>query len=860
MGNSSIYSLNYRETYYYKQRTISIINKLRKEYIMKKNRITRTIQTLALGLIALCLTIPTARAQYQQDWVATYNGQAPIPGWETTDWVNDMVVRDGYIYVTGYEAAATAYWATVKYNYSGQEIWVQRLTDGQSQTAEALVVDEAGNVYVCGYQKQFGAGGEVATVKYSPDGDMLWKQLYASPGGNNQPNDIEIDASGNIYITGASWVTAQDDFDLLLLKYNTDGELLWDRTLDNGDGQLDTGYELNIGPYGNVIIAGLSEPKAYLVKYNSSGDLLWQDEHVGYSTNDEWKRVETDSVGNIYVLGEISPPGESNNLWATKYDPDGNIIWEDNYIGTGYESCYTGNLAIMPDGGVVVTGQSFEKPHPDSSYNSIVTIRYAADGTKLWQQLEKAGYAHASGDDVALDTEGNIYITGYGFNYSYWEDIITMMYSPDGDLLWTQIYAGSEPDQSDYPKAIAVDENANVFVTGQSWNPGTSSDFITIRYSQEIAQTIPLNTGFQFVSSRIDVENPDMLIVLEDILNENLAYVRNSNGEVLRKIGPNWVNGIGEWIVDEGYLFKMFADDSFTITGSLVNPSTPVPVAFGFQFVSYFPENPMDALDAFATIIGDDLDFIRNSQGQTLRKIGPNWINGIGDCQPGEGYLVKMFADGEIIYPASAKSSNKTTIHPINFIFKGGNPAEAVYSIYIKGLEIGDEVAAFDGDKIVGSTRINSEDVFENELAVFSSRIEGQGYKAGNQITLKVLSDNNIVSADFTMETIYDSYVSDVYPEGDGKYSIVNITKGRLSEAEEIINVYPNPATNKITIQSTNEIIGVVITNSVGQVMYKGSHKNSLININTESFENGIYFIRIESENSIFNKKIIIEF
>jgi len=58
----------------------------------------------------------------------------------------------------------------------------------------------------------------------------------------------------------------------------------------------------------------------------------------------------------------------------------------------------------------------------------------------------------------------------------------------------------------------------------------------------------------------------------------------------------------------------------------------------------------MNAFDAFATIIGDDLDFIRNSQGQILHKIGPNWVNGIGDCNPGEGYLVKMFADDVLIY------------------------------------------------------------------------------------------------------------------------------------------------------------------------------------------------------------------
>jgi len=165
-------------------------------------------------------------------------------------------------------------------------------------------------------------------------------------------------------------------------------------------------------------------------------------------------------------------------------------------------------------------------------------------------------------------------------------------------------------------------------------------------------QQIELPLGYSFISSRIIAENPDMLIVMASVLNENLDFVRNSQGEVLRKIGPNWVNGIGDWIVDEGYLVRMLADDSFNIEGDAVDPASQIPVATGFQFVSYFPETTMDALTAFETIIGDDLDFIRNSQGEVLRKIGPNWVNGIGDCEPGQGYLVKMLYEGVLIYPS----------------------------------------------------------------------------------------------------------------------------------------------------------------------------------------------------------------
>ena len=179
-------------------------------------------------------------------------------------------------------------------------------------------------------------------------------------------------------------------------------------------------------------------------------------------------------------------------------------------------------------------------------------------------------------------------------------------------------------------------------------------------------QTYNLIAGYQFVSTSFIPENLDMLVVVEEILNDNLDFIRNSQGLSLRKIGPYWVNGIGDWIIDEGYLVKMFADDSFSINGTLIDPSTPIFLETGFQFVCFFPESPMDALIAFETIIGDDLDFVRNSQGQTLRKIGPNWVNGIGDCQSGEGYLIKMFADGELIY-----LSGEEGITSINENFQG---------------------------------------------------------------------------------------------------------------------------------------------------------------------------------------------
>jgi len=340
-------------------------------------------------------------------------------------------------------------------------------------------------------------------------------------------------------------------------------------------------------------------------------------------------------------------------------------------------------------------------------------------------------------------------------------------------------------------------------------------------------------------------------------MNDDLQYVRNSTGAMLRKIGPNWVNGIGDWVGTEGYLIKTSADGEFTLTGSIISANTPIPVFAGFQFVSYLPETQVSATDAFATIIGDDLLYVRNSEGAMLRKIGPNWVNGIGDCMPTEGYLIKMAADAELIYPSFAKSSGMTKTIPSHLIFEGGNAAEAVYTMYVDGLEIGDEVAAFNGNVILGSMKVNSNNVFDNDLPIFSQLDNGQGYVAGEPITLKVWSDDNVFIADFKMESVYNSYLPKVYPSNDGEFSVVNISKS-ATLTEELL-VYPNPANDILNINSNFEVSNVKIMNYLGQTIDNLNTADMEVTINTSTYEAGIYFIQIETEQGISTQKIIIE-
>ena len=181
-----------------------------------------------------------------------------------------------------------------------------------------------------------------------------------------------------------------------------------------------------------------------------------------------------------------------------------------------------------------------------------------------------------------------------------------------------------------------------------------------LNFLSPIVQSYNLSEGYQLISSNLEKIDTDMTDVLSEILNDNLDFVRNTEGQTLRKIGDVWVNSIGDWIIEEAYLVKMFNSDTFSSEGLFVDYETPISLTTGFQLVSYLHSVPVDALYAFYSIIGDNLDFIRDSQGYTLQKIGPNWINSIGGCFPGEGYLIKMNTEDTLIF-----SSFPSCVEPI---------------------------------------------------------------------------------------------------------------------------------------------------------------------------------------------------
>lgn len=235
-------------------------------------------------------------------WSRRYNG----PG-NGNDQAKAITVDDsGNIYVTGFSAGVgtgSSDYATIKYNSAGDSLWVKRYngTSNSVDIANALDADLSGNVYVTGYSAGAGTGTfDYATIKYNSSGDSLWVKRYNGPGnGEDVAYSLEVDNSGNIFVTGYSAGIGTGN-DYATIKYNTNGDSLWVRRFNNGTEYC---YFLKLDAFSNVYVTGSSNGAFRTIKYDTFGNLIWNEVINISNGTDQGNCIAVDGLGNVYVAG-----------------------------------------------------------------------------------------------------------------------------------------------------------------------------------------------------------------------------------------------------------------------------------------------------------------------------------------------------------------------------------------------------------------------------------------------------------------------------------------------------------------------------------------------------------------------------
>lgn len=370
----------------------------------------------------------------------------------------------------------------------------------------ALALDPQGNVIVASKNEGSEGNFDVAILKYNPAGELLWESRYDGPACDwDYPRTVAVDPRGNVYTAGASINLVAEERDMLTLKYSPDGELLWTARHAGPSHDWDEATDIALDDSGNVYVTGWESCIDLLcryvtIKYDSAGNEQWA---ATYQEKPDpfdraWAIAVAPDGSRIFVTGESARETGGYDLATVCYSRDGNEKWVARVNGGK-------GTAIAPDGagGVYVGGRSGSNASP------LTIIRYDSTGAQRWiaRYIGPPGLG-GSVEALAVDRRGHVYGTGVVILQYPDYDFATLKFDSTGSEHWVRLWGGTAGGM-DCPFAIALDSAGNAFVTGESFTgPGVSVyECVTVKYDPRgVEQWVArYTTGFGSGGSGSDV-------------------------------------------------------------------------------------------------------------------------------------------------------------------------------------------------------------------------------------------------------------------------------------------------------------------------------------------------------------------
>jgi hypothetical protein len=330
------------------------------------------------------------------------------------------------------------------------------------------------------------------------NGDLMWAKNFGGVG-EDSGNNIFVDSNGNVYLTG--YFEGTIDFDPGSGTFNL---------TDAGGGDI------------------------FISKLDSNGNFLWA-KSMGGSTEDSAFGIAVDLSGNIYTTGYFTgtadfDPGVGvanlttaggGDAFVSKLDSNGNFVWAKNMGGNSFEA--GSSIAIDGSGNVYTVG--FFQVVADFDPGAGTFILTPVGGTDLFISkldnsgnfvwaIDIGGTNNDFGNDIAVDSSGNIYTTGNfqvtvdfdpgagiaNLTSAGLRDIFVSKLDGSGNFVWTKSVGGTGLDTGN---GIALDSGGNVYTVGNfesivDFDPGMGTANLASAGGSDIFVT-KLNNNGDFV-------------------------------------------------------------------------------------------------------------------------------------------------------------------------------------------------------------------------------------------------------------------------------------------------------------------------------------------------------------------------
>ncbi len=296
----------------------------------------------------------------------------------------------------------------VRITGDGDTVWARAVGGADDDFAKCIAPAPDGGVIAAGLTYSFGAGNsDVYIVKFDSLGDTVWTKTYGGAIADEAYDMIET--GWGYLLAGRTYSFGAGNFDVYLLAINWNGDTLWTRTyggtitdgansvIPTGDGFLITGYTYSYGA-GNYDV--------YVLRVDSAGNELWQRTYGGSDDDVGTDAVMTPDGGFIIVGYTYTFTHGSDDIFVVRIDSSGNLLWQRNFGGGGIDEA----MSIVRRGDAYLVGGVTE------SYGSGRRDAYIIAVDEQGNTLGQYTFGSSGNDgcnDLLLASDGDLVFAGY---------------------------------------------------------------------------------------------------------------------------------------------------------------------------------------------------------------------------------------------------------------------------------------------------------------------------------------------------------------------------------------------------------------------------------------------------------------
>ena len=374
---------------------------------------------LSTGWIGILIGLLAPLTLSAQGWQSSYGDNKTDEAFALVETLDEGYVTVGVSESFGDDNDPDIF--VVRTDVDGNLIWREVYDLGFRETGTDIVRTERGTYLIVGTIVQdVGDDSDILLLEINDQGTLLWSRTVDAPF-DQKLTGVAIAANGDYLVVGEEFNTDAEDSDFLLARFNDSGELLWKTT--TGTGRADAANAVaTLGD--DFVITGVSKnvegPDNDLVTIRIDGDgqVIWE-QRLSSAELEEGRDVTVSRNGQVLVAGIIN---NAQDGLVVKMDAEtGDTIWTTT-IGSPLLENGLNAIVELQNRDLAVTGFEVQADGIDVG---ILVGRLSSEGEVLFtNRLGDQQYLD-EGRDLIETASGDLVIAGYnGFELTFFNDLV----------------------------------------------------------------------------------------------------------------------------------------------------------------------------------------------------------------------------------------------------------------------------------------------------------------------------------------------------------------------------------------------------------------------------------------------------